>query len=477
MRMSANKQPYDRVLRVSEYYRYILTSQLLVPDFAKTELLPDRALGALLQCIGEGTENAIRNCHLNLSNSRSNALKSMILAMLRTKRSTEFADRIADLDKLKAECLKNDPGVGHYRYNFAMLYLSVGVVSRCVFELEEMLTLFPGFGQAHAALALLYTISEEWSSGLLHARAALARHIELRPQLLDLCLSSCSFKLEKPVEGIFNYSALDENNQGFQAQISSELPSIDHAQIDHAGHDKKILFIYADDRYFYEHVLALICSLRVTGTDWVLHLHLCNPSTKLFRDLETLRQLVAPLVIRYSVEHVHIAQYGDAALYHSCMRFCRLYQLVSENPHTIVMVDADVLFIRNPEELAGLNDPCKTIGLAVTACEPFWATVRAGFCFFRRSEAALEFLGRLATYIYDNLLSRKGHWFLDQMGLSVLFAQWNKRQSVVVLPAIECCDSTYNDNAVIWAIVNDKVSMGKYNYRKLNLLKQYGLAK
>ncbi len=474
--MTSEHSSYSRVLKVSKYYRHILTSQLLIPDYAKRELLPDGRLGALLQNIGAGTEAAVHDYQPDLPAGRANAFKSMILAMLCTKRRAADPECVPELEQLHAECLKHDPHTGQYRFNFAMLYLALDAVDRCVLELEETVRLFPDFGQAQAALALLYTLSEEWNKGLVHARMALARGAEIRPQLVDLCLSSCSFKLNQPIEGAFDYAALDENDPERLAEALDRLPTVDPAQLDHSGHDKKVVFVYADEQYYYKHALALICSLRDTGTDWVVHLHLCNPSTGLLQDIPRLQQLVAPMVIRHSFEHVDTARFGNAGLYHSCMRFCRLYQFVAANQNTVIMVDADVLFIRNPDGLTGLAEQEKVIGLTATACEPFWATIRAGFCFFRHSDAALMFLGRLAQFIIDNLLSRKGHWFLDQMGLSLLYEKLPDQQSLAVLPASECCDSNYGDDATIWAIVNDKTTMGEYNTRKLEILKHYGIA-
>ena len=473
--MISDRTSYSRVLKVSKYYRYILTSQLLIPDFAKRELHPEGGLGALLQNIGAGTETAVREYQLDLPAGKANALKSMMLAMLCTKRCAGDPECIIELDKLHAECMKYDPQTSQYRFNFAMLYLAVDAVDRCVAELEETICIFPGFGQVHAALALLYTINEEWGKGLVQARAALARGAEIRPRLVNLCLSSCSYKLNQPIEGAFDYVALDKYDPDHLVKALQKLPPVDQAQLDHSGHDKRVLFTYADEKYFYEHALALICSLRDTDADWAIHLHLCNPSPKLLQDLPRLQQLVSPLLIHYSFEHADIARYGDPAFYHCSARFARLYQLVVSNPHTFVMVDADALINKNPDNLTGLNDPGKVVGLTATDCEPFWATIRGGFSYFRRSDAALQLLGRLAHFIIDNMQPGKGHWFLDMMGLSLLYDKLPDQKSVAVLPASECCDSNYGDDATIWAIVNDKVSMGKYNIRKLEVLKRYGI--
>jgi len=475
MLMASNRPSYSRILKVSKYYRHILTSQLLIPDFARRELLPGSRLGALLQNINSGTEASVRNYQTGLPTGKAKAFKSMIMAMLCAKLRATDPLCIPELDNLHTECIKHDPQSCQYRFNFAMLYLALDAVDRCMFELVETVRLFPEFGEAQAALALLYTLSEEWNKGLEHARTALACGAEIRPQLVDLCLSSCSFKLNQAIEGAFDYTSLDKYDPERLIETLGRLPAVDPAQLDHSEHDKKVVFVYADERYYYEHALALICSLRDTGADWVVHLHLCNPSARLLQDIPRLQQLVTPMLIHYSFEHVDTTRFGDAGLYHSCMRFCRLYQFVAANLHTVIMVDADVLFIRNPDGLTGLADQEKVIGLTATACEPFWATIRAGFCFFRRSDAALTFLGQLAQFIADNLLSGKGHWFLDQMGLSLLYEKIPDQKSIAVLPASECCDSSYGDDAAIWAIVNDKTTMGKYNTRKLEVLKRYGI--
>ena len=342
---------YSRVLAVSEYYRFILTSRLMFPPFAMRELGPETKISRLLQNLGAHTVEAITNYSFDLQPNRAEALRATLLAMVSVTQSR--GENVGGLDANYEKFCEVRPDEPLLTYDFAMLYLNVGEVERAVGILDDLLQSFPECGVAHAALALIFTINEDWRRGLKHAGMATRLGAEIRPQLVDLCLSSCSFKLGGEILGAFDFSALLKDG-GECVELLRKLPPVENQKTVSRERLKPVLFVYSDERYFYEHVIALICSLHETGSSWDVHLHLCNPSPKALRDLLRVQQRVAPLRITYSTERVALVRFGEPFLYHSCVRFCRMYQFFVDNSVPLVMVDADTLFNRNPDLLVGI---------------------------------------------------------------------------------------------------------------------------
>jgi FkbM family methyltransferase len=375
-----------------------------------------------------------------------------------------------------AQSLALSPGEPRFNYLRGLLLLTAGNIAQAACHFQRAVDADPSLGQAWAALALIHSLAGHEPQAEGAARSALALGFELDGGLISLALMQATWRQGKPVEGPFTFSSLAERHP--PRDVEATLPPIDPAQFTHPDHGLPVIFIYCDHAYCIEHALTLIWSIAESGSRCAVHLHVANPGRGLSGILEAVRHQVAPLPVFVSVESGMPHTYTAPTVYHSCVRFCRMNQLLRRNKAPVIMIDADSLVRRGLEDAPGL-DAGADIGLCRMEHEPMWQEYAAGIFWARPTPAGLAFTARVSAFILDNILTGHGRWFLDQVALHAcldLGRESDEPPPAVVarLPPAQFLDLKHTAGSSLWVVTIDKAADDPYNSYKSHLKQKYG---
>ncbi len=451
-----------RVCRSNIFYRNKISSFVVPEQVACTLSMEIRKrLQDTFAALSKGEFAAadwIAGTAFGLPLAEETAFKAL-LAMMLSYAKPNPESRGQELLSFESACLNHAPDIAAYWHSFATLRLRLGEIDKAVSMFKRALEVDSTFAPSYAALALLYTLEQQWEEAERYARAALIRNGECGPRLMALCLMASTHALGKPVEGGIKTDTLNAPVWNLN-EVFRYLPPFDHMPMDHNVHGKPIVFISCDATYFKDHAVALVLSLAKTSPGVIPHLHVMNPNTYVTTVIENLKAKLAPITIGYSFEQVPMEHYGVDKVYYSCVRFCRLYQMVKINAAPIIMVDADTLARKNIITLPGLFDPAVAIGLSTNPDAPFWERYSAGLTLFKRSEYALRFLAQVSRFVTYNIKERVYRWFLDQAALSFVVEAEKDKAPIMTLDAAACCDTFHGEQALFWAITHDQQTEG-----------------
>ena len=151
------------------------------------------------------------------------------------------------------------------------------------------------------------------------------------------------------------------------------------------------------------------------------HLHVVNPPPDARERIEAHRAMLGDVAIALTTETIDTANWDDERrrTWFACARFRLLPHLMEAYAAPILMLDADMLVLR---DLRGLIEMASGGDVAAVAterhvCEPwnwFWADV----VFFNATPRALSFADLVARYVEHHLQAAEAHWFLDQIALT-----------------------------------------------------------
>lgn len=280
-----------------------------------------------------------------------------------------------------------------------------------------------------------------------------------------------------PIEGAFDFASIHIDAQAQINEALTFLPAVELSQFQHPQHNKPILFIACDRNYFFKHTIALIWSLVETQCQYAIHVHIFNPDFQIINNVaKSIQEQITPISLVFSYEQVNVENYTTPSVYFSCVRFCRLYQLSVVNPHnTIIMVDADVLFRKIPENLISLKEEQVKIGFIYSEYEPLWDCTGAGVTYYKPASVTQAFLSTVALVIIENIRKKTARWFLDQVALFVAHQKLKQADCFQFLSTQQYFNQKFDDDAVIWAVVNKlKTQKNRYNDYKQQLLAKYG---
>jgi hypothetical protein len=355
-----------------------------------------------------------------------------------------------------------------YRYNFALMNLRLGNIENGVALLENTIETNPNVLGAHSSLAIIYTFGRKWEKGAYHAMRVLQDnladwHCSL---LLMNCLITCTFRMGRYDQCPISLQALKEDGRCLD-QMMDFLPILEPSAFDHTDHDKPIIFVFCDGKYFTRHSVNLILSICDTNDDVVIHVHIVNADDAEKVVAESLKEKI-PLKLVTSYEYVNIDNYpsgmppANDKIYYSCVRFFRLYQMVMVNKNTIIMSDADVVFRKNIKELPEVFDETYKMGLVSHDAPQLWEKITALFSFFKQSKETESYLRIVSAIILDNMKNQTSYWFLDQFALSLTYETLENHDAIKLYKAPLLNDLNCSDDAVTWALVNHEEDPEKF---------------
>ncbi|MEB3276639.1 MAG: protein arginine N-methyltransferase [Cyanobacteriota bacterium] len=357
----------------------------------------------------------------------------------------------------------------HFPYYSALCDLKLGNPEAALANLEHALELQPAFIPAWGAIGLLAGLMRDHHTALEACDKALAAGHEIGNQLLSLCQFQARLEL-----GLLPFS-----NQHFDSQLFEPISDAEHQALlqrlppiqqgfasQECDNQLPLLFCAADNAYFHDHVVPLALSLIHSGSRCILHVHVVNPDAEVERRLRALAAQSPSLSVRLSFEKARIETIAPAALYYSCIRFCRFFQATAYHPGPALLVDADALF-RQPLQtlLSSLAQQPRPV-ITHLPQEPIWQEVAAAFLLVDADARSRTFLAHTSAAILRHLLAGKGRWFLDQMALYV--ARKALRQSGQPSGSVAgslVTDITHSDSSFIWQVTNDKHAPQYTSYR------------
>lgn len=391
-----------------------------------------------------------------------------------------LSGEIAEAEALFLLSLEIAPEVADYYYNIGVFLLKCRQdardIKRAVGAFQQALAHNSGHARACAALAMLYTLSRDWPQAETLAQQALQLGARLGNGLLDLCRFAATYAQQRAAEDIFSLRSLSLDAPTAIDGALNFFPGVDKRQLQHPANSPLILFVGCDSQYFLDHAIALLGSLKETGAECAVHIHLFNPDIRLQPLLPALAARLKPLRLQFSHEHVALEHFAPAPIYYSCVRFCRLYQLRAANPQAdILAVDADVLFNRPPRQLSQNMSDGQSVGLTYLPNEPLWDRICAGANYFAANDTdGLRFLAQTALFISDNFQAGTARWFLDQVALFLAQGTLPAKNKIHYFSPARSFDLSFSRDAVIWAVTNElKFQKNAYNDYKKLLLDKY----
>lgn len=362
-----------------------------------------------------------------------------------------------------------DPDMAYMEIAVQLLF-RIGEVGHAVDLAERHPEAIAGSAVISVILGFVYTMEGEWERALQYLKPV-ASHPSFRElPMVDLCMMTCDYhRRERPAWPV-RFDTLE--HEGFTLEQGlATLPAfrIDESAVPREG--APVFMAACDSRYFFEHFLMLACSLHAVDPHAALHVHLYAPNASVHAALAELRAALPGLSLGVSQEEPYKGR--EPKIYYSAARFARLHQLLAHYGHPLCMVDADALFNRSWREFAAPDAP-----LVLSAGEnvPFWERVTAGFIYARPEPEAMRFVEAASRFILFNFLHGNVVWFLDQIALSLCDDRLGRpRSGVAYLPPRRLTDVVHGDEALLWAVTNDKYGRPRYNARREALGAKYGL--
>lgn len=251
------------------------------------------------------------------------------------------------------------------------------------------------------------------------------------------------------------------------AQRARELPPLDEPLMAGDLSAPLVVFAACDGGYFERFSSALLHSaVRNAGLHCCFHLHVVNPPEDVARRVAAYDVQLGSPGIALSVEHVDTTGWDAETIrtYFACARFRLLPHLMAAYRRPILMLDTDLIVLR---DLSALIDAASEGDLALVATdfhsmEPwnwFWADV----VFANSTALSRDYFATVAGYINTHLETGKEHWFLDQIALAACLLngfQGRPAPRVVFLPSdihrlhieyLDGSDNTPGECVLFWS--------------------------
>lgn len=170
-----------------------------------------------------------------------------------------------------------------------------------------------------------------------------------------------------------------------------------------------------DPVYFKRFAPAQILSAHRFGVDFDFHFHLINPDAECLALIERLRALAPGMSLGFTAETWPAGNPGSDRAYYASSRLLHAAQLMRQTGATVTIVDADIIFRRDPRELLA-----QTTDFDVTTVrfegEPLCNRYSASFFTVRPTRMGELYLTAVAHFLTENC-RRNLIWTMDQIAL------------------------------------------------------------
>ena len=467
---------FDRCKRAHPYWLSTIRSYCLprVPDSGPPLLVSRIATAAA--ALKQGNLEEFGSTIAALMDMEETKQEGLAASWIHAMRALALAmgGRLHEARRCSALSLAWPGAPAQWGYNKGVIEVRLGHIAEAVRAFRMAVEIEPSLGQSWAALALIFALARADNDAEEAARMARSLGTTVGNDLVGLSLMQATYRLGKPMEGAFYFAPGDRSSTTAIQNALSGLPAIDSRQLVHSDDGRPIVFVACDNTYLNEHAIPLIWSLAESKSACSVHLHLMNPEGP----LEEVRRALPPEglspAVVISSEVATMQNRGQQVIYYSCVRFCRLYQLATQNPHrTIVFLDADMLVRKDIATFPGLALPGKEIGLRHCIDDPMWQEISAAAGWIKASPLGIRFLSDVALCILENLARGEARWFLDQFALFVAWDRFAHKHAIHLCDQDYVTDHHYTDDSLIWGAGNDKRADTRYSEFKRYLSAKY----
>ncbi len=465
---------FAKTAALNQYYRDMLTQSLALP---KRVNLPEDLMDWVCK---RGNVDTIQLAERLLSlptrstSKEDLALQLMLFTILQSNfflYQHEGYQSVALINTIKSglhRILELHPHPS-YMENAVLLLFRMNLVDDAVDFAQRYAFIIEKSPFMQSLLGFIYTHEKNWQKAGTYIAPLLA-HPELKNlPLLDLTAMTWQYFSGEIPQWPVHFGSL---NQSADVDFDGILPPLKLEQRAQPYKDNPIAIIACDSKYFFEHGLPLAYSVASTNAEKIaLHFHLYMPNASVIEALKLLQKRLPEISIGYSLEDGEPP--GEKpVVYYSCVRFIRAYQLLQHYNHPIILMDADALFQNSWDNF--LPQRLKDLALVASNNAPFWEEIMAGFLYAKPTSAAKNYLGHVASFIFENFKSKTTRWFLDQIALSACRAHFLKSSTdVSYLAPEEAMDTTHGNDALTWAVTINKNSHKRYNKSRDKLLSKY----
>jgi hypothetical protein len=222
-----------------------------------------------------------------------------------------------------------------------------------------------------------------------------------------------------------------------------------------ADPDRMVVFAGCDVRYFHRFADALANSIAESNSPHLLHLHVVNPDGGVAGRIAAMQKRLPALSIACTTEQTQEGWDADALrTYFACARFLMLPALLRRYRRPILMLDVDVVVLRDPKPLLDqLRAEAADFAMVRGEQQDPWCTYWADAILALPTPSTLEYFDRVRDYLRRFLSQNRGIWFLDQVALFAAYVAGfagRPRPQIVEWPAdIQNSDTTL---AYFWSL-------------------------
>jgi len=210
-----------------------------------------------------------------------------------------------------------------------------------------------------------------------------------------------------------------------------------------------------DAGYFHRFGDALANSLAKNARGCALHFHVAAADVEVATRVEAMRERLPDLPISITTEDVpaHLPPHLHKTFY-ACARFLQLPRLLAATGKPILLLDIDMVVLRDPKPLlARLDAEQADLALVQGETRDPWCSLWADTVLIAPTPRGLEYAGLVRDYIAHFIARGEAMWFLDQVALFAAFtAGFRDRPAPVMLGLPTDIQNTRTDLAYFWSL-------------------------
>lgn len=473
---------YEKTKSLNPFYRDRLSCSLQFSDIAQfpPALIQWAATASSLN-IKELHDHFLRLGTTGLSQAQEHALKRMLEVVVLTNRVLQPTN--ASLTEPEGqwirqalnEILSTAPSDA-YLVNVALILLRLNAIEELMDYVESNWKFLERSPVIRNLMGFIATV-EGASKRALDYFAPIQHMSPGSLPFMDLCVMSAQFAQgtlpKKPVQ----FASLEHRHSSFEIDLAV-VPAIQWVK-SLGDCDTTILIVACDDAYFFEHAIPLACSLHATNQNALaLHLHLYSPCKSVLAEALRLTEWLPGLQVAITYEEVPDKYTALKAVYFSCVRFVRSYELLMHYEKPVCLIDADALLRSDWNSFrtkVGMNDQTGVAAVCINDAPP-WERIIAGFHYVAPTKQGKAFAADVAAFIHANFASDTLRWFLDQIALSSVYEKYAKGNDYMLELPTDTVDLAHTDESFAWVVTNHKNSWPRYNAYREELAARYRLA-
>lgn len=482
---------YKRAQLMHQYYRDALIQRFNFDDVGS---LPKEWILTFLDsksCDTLAIAEQIRMMSSGLPEAEDSALKEMLLLIahsnmamdhhrggLQTPMPLGFKNVVRDsvmrvLDKV--------PSIS-YLINCIQILYRVGLIDEAMSLIDQNPRVLEASPALQRIAAMVYLIENRYEDALPHLLNLVESGPEGKLPLVKLMSMSCLYALGGQPDEPVDFGSLNPELAPDKAYTRPALHWV--IPLPAQGRTKTTVVVACDEKYFFEHALALLYSIHdQNGGELCVHFHLYNPNPSMMGLLARLGKQYPELEISATSETIEAA--GDAkgpnastskVIQFATRRFIAADALLEQINAPVILIDADALWKQSWNTRFGEAAGHADVIVCKPEVSPSWEKILAGFLYVKPTETGKNYLRQVAAFISHNLNKGKFVWFLDQIALSACYDRFLEPtpQAALAVKPSHIMDFSHGDEALTWVVTNQKAAEGEYAEYKRHIQLKYG---